>query len=548
MMENIREQFAVLPGNLANHLAITVIPLAIGVAVSLPLAVLVVKKEKLRYPTLTVVSVVQTIPSLALLALMVPLFIALGALTTWAFGIDVPSLGFYPAVVALTLYSILPILRNSVTGILGVDPAMTEAARATGMTPRQVLWKVELPLAFPVIIAGVRTATVWVVGIATLATPVGQRCLGNYIFRGLQTQNWTAVLFGVFAAAVLAIGLDLLIGGVEKGAKERRRPLMLGAMAGLTVALALGLTAPAAVSLVRTVRAAPDAPRAEAPAADEAAPAGPVVVGSKTFTEQYILANLMTGLLRDAGITARERESLGSTVIFDAITSGEIDAYIDYSGTIWANHMKREEAAPGWSVLAQVEGWLADEHGVRTLGALGFENAYVFAMRREQAEELGVETVADLAEHAPDMKVGGDYEFFGRPEWSAVRAVYGLQFADQISYDATFMYQAVAGGDVDVIGAFSTDGRIAAFDLKVLDDPRGAFPPYDALLLLSPQAAERERVVEALRPLIGAVSADAMRQANKLVDVDGRSVGEAAARLREAIPAGAEKTDDASGS
>jgi len=518
MIENLRQQFDVLPENLSNHLMITVIPLVIGASISLPLAVLVVRRPRLRYPALTAVSIVQTIPSLALLALMVPVLAGLGALTMWAVGYEVSALGFYPTVIALTLYSMLPMLRNAVTGITGVAPAMIEAARGVGMTERQVLWKVQLPLAAPVIIAGLRTATVWVVGIATLATPVGQRCLGNYIFQGLQTRNWTAVLFGCVAAALLAITLDLLIGGVEKGVKERKRRLGTTCIAALVVIFGVGLLAPAGMRLARAGGGGPS-----------------VWVGSKTFTEQYILAEAIATRLEEAGFEARRKESLGSTVVFDALAGGEIDVYVDYSGTVWANYMNQDRAADASVVMREITDWLAEEHGVTLLGALGFENAYGLAMRDAHAAEVGAETIADIAGRSGDWSIGGDYEFFGRPEWRRIREAYGLEFADQISYDSTFMYEALRRGEVELISAFTSDGRIAAYDLRVLDDPRNAIPPYDAVLLLSAEAAENEDLVAALEPLIGAISVETMRGANYMVDRedDKRTVGEAAAWLLE---------------
>ena len=521
MMENLRQQFGVLPENLANHLMITVIPLAIGAAISLPLAVLVVRKPRLRYPALTVVSVVQTIPSLALLALMVPVLAGLGALTSRAFGFEVSALGFYPTVIALTLYSMLPMLRNAVTGITGVEPAMIEAARGVGMTERQVLWKVQLPLAAPVIIAGVRTATVWVVGIATLATPVGQRCLGNYIFQGLQTRNWTAVLFGCVVAAMLAITLDLLIGGVEKSVKERRRGLGTLCIAALVVIFGVGLLAPAGMRIARASGGGPS-----------------VWVGSKTFTEQYILAEAIATRLEEAGFNARRKESLGSTVVFDALAEGEIDVYVDYSGTIWANYMNEDRAADASVVMREITDWLAEEHEITLLGALGFENAYGLAMRAEQAREIGAETIAEIAGRAGDWSIGGDYEFFGRPEWRRIREAYGLEFADQVSYDSTFMYEALRQGEVEVISAFTSDGRIEAYDLRVLDDPRNAIPPYDAVLLLSAEAAENDDLVAALEPLVGAIGVEILRRANYMVDreQDKRTIGEAAAWLLDRAP------------
>jgi len=648
MSQNIRERFAELPDLLSNHLMLTVIALVVGVLISVPLAVFLTRRKSLQYPVLTAAGVIQTIPSLALLALMVPL---LDKTNGFALGLD--AFGFYPATIALTMYSILPILRNTVTGITGVDPAMIEAARGVGMTPQQVLYKVQLPLAAPVIIAGIRTATVWIVGIATLATPVGQKCLGNYIFTGLQTRNWTMVMFGVVAAAALAILLDLLIGGAQKAVDQRRRVLGWLCSIAMLVVIVGGLASPPIVqhlsardlrvamdktatpedaAQIRRVRMnQPESPAGrliaatlrdalrrngvhaqptdlagdadviaalasgevdvlldfdrsawqrwgDAPSgssrwvqhdrfigwlaeqhnvrtlelipgnaddgpydlavllsprvADSAAIAGalrpparrwaeaatsivpadapsidrPIRVGAKTFTEQYILAALITAQLERHGFNARRTESLGSTIVFEALANDDLDVYVDYSGTIWANAMKRTDTAPPWQVLAQMNAWLAQARGVRCLGPLGFENAYALAMRREQAERLGIETIEDLAEHSADMSIGGDYEFFGRPEWTTIRDTYGMNFQQQTSFDSSIMYQAVAEGQVDVIAAFSSDGRIAAFDLVVLEDTRQVIPPYDAVLLLGPAVADRPAVVAALRPLVGAIA------------------------------------------
>jgi osmoprotectant transport system permease protein len=518
-MENVKEQLLVLPGNLAHHLNITVLPLLIGVLIVLPLAVTLTRRPKWRYPTLTAVGVIQTIPGLALLALMVPLLAALSYLTSVALGVRFSALGFWPTVLALTLYSMLPMLRNAVTGILGVPDAMSEAARAMGMTDRQRLFKVELPLAAPVILAGIRTATVWTVGIATLATPVGQRCLGNYIFRGLQTRNWIAVMFGCVSAALLAILLDLLLAGLEKAVRMRRRRLGIVCGALLAVAVVGGTTAPRLVRWIRTL-SDPTRPRvARFGGRHRNGKLSRIVrVGAKGFTEQYILAALMRRRLQRAGFEVMVKESLGSTVIFDALKKGDIDCYVDYSGTIWANYMKQTHSAPPWKVLAMVGGWLAETHSIRMLGPLGFENAYAMAMRRKQATHLEITSLSDLARHASSLTIGADFEFFGRPEWRALRDTYGLRFGDRTTFDPTFMYEAVSRGKVDVITAFTSDGRIQTFDLVLLDDPAHAIPPYHAVILLSEKAAGRKGVVAALRPLINRIPVSLMRRANHHVE------------------------------
>lgn len=502
MTDELLEQLRFLPARLGGHLLVSQVALLLGVLVSLPLALLVARRPRWQGPVLGVVNAIQTIPGLALLALMVPLL----ALVNRLLGTALPVLGFLPAAAALTLYSMLPVVRNTVAGIAGVDPALVEAARGVGMTPWQQLVRVELPLAAPVILAGVRTATVWVVATATLATPVGQASLGNYIFGGLQTRNWTAVLFGCAASAVLALLLDRLVGVLEQAAARRSRRLGLAGLAGLLLVFAGGL-------LPRLAAGGPAA--------------GTVVIGGKPFTEQYVLSSLLKQVLEQEGVPARRLESLGSTVLFDALAAGQVDCYVDYSGTIWSAYMQRQGSAPGPRVLAEATEWLRRERGVECLGPLGFENAYALAMRRDRAEELGVRTIGDLA-RLRGFSIGGDYEFFNRAEWRAVREAYRLDAAERRTLDPSFLYDAVRERQVDVISAYSSDGRIAAFDLVVLEDPRAALPPYDAVLLLSREAAARAEVRAALTPLLGAIDVVRMREANRRVDQAGESPAAAA--------------------
>jgi osmoprotectant transport system permease protein len=510
---------------LASHLQLTVVALVAGVVIALPLAVAAVRWPALRYPVTAMAGVVQTVPGLALLALMVPLLALTGGLFVGA-----SSFGFAPAVIALTLYAVLPVLRNAIAGIVSVDPAAVEAARGMGMSAGQVLWQVQLPLSAPVIAAGIRTAAVWTVGAATLATPVGQRCLGNYIFAGLQTRNWPMVMVGVFASAGLASVLDLLLGGVERGISARQRTLALGSAAALVLVIGAGLVAPR-LAIGPRAPSPLAAPGLAGAASARRAPVTRVRVGAKTFTEQYILVAALRRVLAAHGLEVDVVESLGSTVVFDALRQGDIDVYVGYSGTIWANHLKERGGGARWRVLSEVEAYLAREHGIRSLGSLGFEDAYGLAVRRDTAGRLGLRTVADLAAHAPGLRIGGDYEFFGRPEWAAVRDAYRLRFAATVSFDSTLMYEALVRGEVDVISAFTSDGRIAAHDLVVLDDPLAVLPPYDAMILLGPRVADDPTVPCALAALTGAIPVEDMRRANLMVDRDtDKATPEEAAR------------------
>jgi osmoprotectant transport system permease protein len=504
-----------LPEYLGWHVLLSASALALGLIISLPLAVAASRSARLRWPVLALASLIQTIPSLALLALFYPLLLAVSALSLATFGQGFSALGFLPSLLALTLYSMLPILRNATAGILGVDPAVTEAADGVGMTGRQKLVQVELPLAAPVIMAGVRTAAVWTIGAATLSTPVGQTSLGNYIFAGLQTENWVFVLFGCAASAALAMLADQLLGLIEAGARRRSLPLTLAGAAGLAAGVVVALMPLAGLG------------RADA-----------YVIGAKNFSEQYILAEVMAERLEDAGAQVQRKEDLGSAVAYRALAAGEIDAYVDYSGTLWTNVLQRKDNPGRAAVLAELTTGLKRRDGVVVMGSLGFENAYALAMRADRAKALGIASIEDLARAAPGLTMGADLEFLSRPEWKAIEAAYGLKFKAQKSYQPTFMYRALSGGDADVISAFSSDGRIAADGLVVLTDPKGAIPPYDAVILVSPQRAGDRRLTGALKPLVNAIPVEAMRSANYSVDRDTQKLTPAQAAQALATESG----------
>ncbi|MES2340431.1 MAG: glycine betaine ABC transporter substrate-binding protein [Pseudomonadota bacterium] len=497
MSPRLAAAWALLPEYLAWHVLLSASALALGLIISLPLAVAASRSPRLRWPVLAFAGLIQTIPSLALLALFYPLLLAVSALSLSTFGHGFSALGFLPSLLALTLYSMLPILRTATTGILGVDRAVREAADGVGMTARQKLFQVELPLAMPVIMAGVRTAAVWTIGAATLSTPVGQTSLGNYIFAGLQTENWVGVLFGCAASAALAMTADQLLGLIETGAARRDRRLMIAGAVGLAVGVAVALM----------------------PLVSFGKPAS-YVVGAKNFSEQYILAELMADRLERAGASVSRKEDLGSAVAYRALAAGELDVYVDYTGTLWTNVLNRQDNPGRQAVLEGLTTELKTRDGVTVLGSLGFENAYAFAMKADRAKALGIVSLADLAREAPKLTLGTDIEFLSRPEWKAVDAAYGFHFKAQRSFQPTFMYRALSGGEADVISAFSSDGRIAADRLVVLTDPKGALPPYDAVILVSPRRASDQRLIAALKPLVGAIPVAAMQAANYSVDRD----------------------------
>ncbi len=478
-MSGLWDQLARLPVLLSWHLVLTLLAVGAGLLISLPAGIVAARVDRLRGPLLLLASVIQTIPGLALLALVFAVLVLLREALPERYAFS--AIGFWPTIIALTMYSILPILRNTVTGLRGVDPAAVEAGRALGMTG-------------------------------------GQASLGDYIFRGIQTFNTTAILVGCISAAILALVLDLLVGRVEAAA-GRRRWRRAGVLVGLL--FGLGLAGAAVLWLTGHIGGG----------GRERA----VVIGTKNFAEQFVLGHWIEDRLTAAGLPTDRREGLGSMQAFNALAAGDLDVYVDYTGTLWANVLQRDPGPGPEAVLRETGEVLQQEYGITLLGSLGFQNAYALAMRRDDARARGITDIDDLAVHAAGLRLGSDVEFFDRPEWTRLRDTYGLADVRQVSMAPELMYQALQSGDVDLITAFTSDGRIAKFDLELLEDSQSVFPPYDAVLLLSEQAAADPRIVTALRPMLGAVDLEAMQRVNLLVDEGEATPAEAAERLEALV-------------
>ncbi len=255
-------------------------------------------------------------------------------------------------------------------------------------------------------------------------------------------------------------------------------------------------------------------------------PKADFVIGGKPFTEQYIMAGLIAGQLEAAGFRVEQRLGLGSAVTFEATRTGNIDAYVEYSGTIWASFMNRD-GNPGREAIRAAVLEFVEQQGMKSLGLTGFQNRYALAMRRDRAAELGIESIEDLVSIASTLSAAGDLEFFGRSEWIRLRDLYNMDFGEKLTFDTSLMYTAVAEGQVDLVTAYTTDGRVAAYDLMILDDPRNALLPYDAMLLASTRAAAQPPFRETLANIENNISDELMREANRMVDVDGQSVTDA---------------------
>jgi len=383
---------------------------------------------------------------------------------------------------------------------------LVEAGTALGMTPRQLLWQVELPLAMPSIVAGIRVAAVIGVGTATIAAAVGAGGLGEYIFRGLSMVDPTVILAGAVPAAILALTVDGTLLLAE-------RALRLGGRSRKPLAVAAGVALLAIAAL----------------AAASALGAGPrdavIRVGSKNFTEQIILGELVAQQLEGAGLRVERRLNLGGTFICDrALRSGDIDVYVEYTGTADTAVFKNPVETDPARVLERVRRRYADG-GLTLLPPLGFENTFAILVRADDARRLGMKTIEDAAPHAASWQAGFGYEFLQRADgYPGLSQKYGLRFAAAPkAMDLSLIYRALAQRQVDLIAGDATSGLIQAYDLTMLQDNRHYFPPYDAVPVARRETLLRyPKAREALDRLAGRITIEDMRRLNHAVDADRR--------------------------
>ena len=476
----------------AQHLVLVAASTAAAVALGLPLGIAMTRLRRLARPILALAGLVQTIPSLALFGFLIPLPLLGG-------------IGTRTALVALILYALLPILQNTYAGINQVDRTVLEAATALGMTGGQRLRMVELPLALPVILAGVRIAAVVSVGTATIAAAIGAGGLGTYVFRGIATVDARLILAGAVPAAVLALLVDALLGAVEKSRRPFRAATALAVGTLLTLGAALVMSRPARGTAV--------------------------VVGSKNFTEQVVLGEIVSQLLESRGFEVQRKLNLGGTnLCHQGVLSGELDVYIEYTGTALADILRQPAHSDPAVVLQEVRQRYR-ELGLVVADPLGFNNTYALAVRPDDAQRLGLRRISDLAPHARTLRVGLFGEFLERPDgMKGLLATYGFRFGTPPrEMDLGLLYTALVNRQVDVVVGSATDGLISALGLVVLEDDRRYFPPYDAVSISSEKSLQRHPGLhEALNALAGRIDEDGMRRMNHAVDSERRDPAQVA--------------------
>jgi len=487
-----RAELAALFG---QHVLLVAGSTLVAVAMGVPLGIFAARRPRLAAPLMAVASIVQTVPSLAMFGFLLPVPL-------------VGGVGARAAVVVLILYGLLPIVRTTIAGLRGIDPAIREAGVAMGMTPRQLLRQVELPLALPSIVAGVRVAAVVGVGSATIAAAIGAGGLGEYIYRGLSMVDTTVILAGAIPAAALALGVDGALLWVERQLSARRRSRSTRAAATIAAVVA-------AVLLLWSGAAA-------------GRRGGAVVVGSKNFTEQLVLGELLAQTIeRDAGLTVDRRLNLGGTLICDrAVLTGDIDLYVEYTGTALTAIFHQPVSTDSSAVFGTVRDFYA-RSGRTLLPPLGFNNTFAILVRGADARAKGLRTIDDAAREAPHWRAGFGYEFVGRPDgFPGMAKTYDMRFPSPPRVmDLTLSYRALAAGQVDLIAGDSTAGLIKGLDLYQLEDTRHYFPPYDAAIVARATALLRyPEARAALERLTGRISADDMRAMNYAADVEHQDV------------------------
>src|SRR5687768_2844596 len=483
-----------LAARLGEHVVLVLVSTLVASAIGIPFGIVAARRPALARPIVAIANLAQTIPSLALFGFLIPLPL-------------VGGIGTRAALVALTLYAVLPILRSTITGIQGVPAAVVECAVAMGLTPRQVLRQVEWPLALPSIVSGLRVAVVIGVGTATIASAIGAGGLGDYIFRGLAMVDGTVILAGALPAALLAMVADAILALAGRVANPRRRT---SASAGLLIAIVILVIAGAGWASLAGGRS-------------------DVIIGSKNFTEQVILGELLAQAIeRETDLRVERRLNLGGTAIaHQALLSGGIDMYVEYSGTALTAIFNLPAATDSNQVFAQIRDRYAAV-GVTALPRLGFNNTFAILVRRADAERHGLKTIGDL-NRLKHWRAGFGYEFLERPDgFKGLAAAYGLQFANQPRVmDLNLIYRAVASNQIDVTAGDATSGLIARLGLVQLEDDRHYFPVYDAVPVARASVLlQHPELVEVLRRLEGHLSAAEMQRMNYAVDGEKRAPAE----------------------
>jgi len=486
---------------LVEHIYLSLISIIIAIVIAVPLGVFLTRRKKIADIVIGITAALQTIPSLALLVFLVP-FIGTGK---------------PPAIIALTIYGLLPILRNTYLGIMNVNSSTVEAGIGMGMTSRQVLWKIELPLALNVIMGGIRTAAVMVVGVATIAGLIGAGGLGDLIFRGLQTYNSGLIIAGALPSALIAILFDMILKRFENAAKPGAKKRMSKTKKWVAASLAAAvLIAGITIGVVKAFNNK-----------------NTITITGKSFTEQEILVNIYKELIENRTNLKVDKQSFisGSAAVFQGLKKGDYDISVEYTGTGLMNYLKENiDSTDPDKVYNYVKKRFKDKYNIIWLDPIGFNNTYSLTVRKEDAKKWNIKTISDLTEKAPQLTLASEPEFLERDDgYPGLKKAYGIEFKKTQAMDSGIIYSAAKNHKADVIDAYTTDGRIPAFNLQVLEDDKHVFPPYNAVPVVRGEVLKKHpELKEVLNLLAGKISDQKMQELNAKVDIDKKTYKEVA--------------------
>ena len=420
------------------------------------------------------------------------------------------GLGTIPTLTVLIFYAFYPILRSTYAGFQNIPPDCQEAADSLGFSSFQKIWFVELPLAAPVLISGVRIATASIIGITTIAAFVGAGGLGDFITQGLALNSTPLILLGSIPTAFLALGFDYGLSRFEKHLhhrKEKRKSLGWISFFLLGSSICYFFVAGGYFFLREYVFT----------------PLKPITIASKNFTEQYILAELMAQLIEaKTDLKVTRKLNLGaSDIVHKALIKGEVDLYPEYSGTAYLTILKESWSPQETNIFEKVRQVYKEKYNLIWLDPFGFSNSQSLAIKKELAKEYKVTSLTDLENLSPQLKIAAPPEFLKRADgFPNLSKAYGLKFKSIVQIDISLLYTVIRQSKIDVIVAFTTDGKIPKYNLVILKDNKNFYPPYHAAPVIRKEICDAYPEIQVvLSPLLGLIDDKKMRDLNYEVDV-----------------------------
>ena len=474
-----------------QHLQISLAALLLAILIAVPLSIFLVNYRRLAAWVLQLTGIVQTIPSLAILGLLIP-FIGIGTL---------------PAIVTLVVYGLFPIVQNTITAFWELDPQLEEAATAFGMTRWEKLRKYQLALAMPVMMSGIRTAAVMIIGTATLAALIGAGGLGSLILLGIDRNDSALILIGAISSAFLAVVISLILGALTK-----RRPKTL-LLSFLTTA----------VLVVASFGQPYFLPMGN----------NKLIIAGKLGAEPDILIHLYKELIeQDSHLQVEVKPNFGKTsFLYEALKAGSIDIYPEFSGTITASLLTNppQLANDQEAVYEAARDGIYQQDKLIYLKPMAYQNTYAIAVKEAYAMEHGLETISDLKKVESTARTGFSLEFNDRPDGKkGLESLYGLKLNIQ-TMEPALRYQALEQDKLDIIEVYSTDSQIIKYGLKLLQDDKHLFPPYQGAPLMREETLKQHPELEGiLNKLHKKITATEMATMNYQVDVEGKSAKEVA--------------------